>query len=97
MMTPTQRTYTDVETGYNCRLHTSNDLSKYHLIYEGQHDIIANGCEVNGFYISAFTPATIRLNTKKEIHLNSGQFYHLKEGEQVTHRKFMGFKKFTKI
>jgi len=97
MTTPTQRTYTDVETGYNCRLHTSNDASKFHLIYEGQGEKIADGSEVNGFYISAHTGAEIKLNTGKKIFVDRGNFYNLKEGEKVTHRKFIGFKKFTKI
>jgi hypothetical protein len=97
MTTPTQRTYTDAETGYNCRLHTSNDASKFHLIYEGQGEKIADGCEVNGFYISAHTGAEIKLNTGKKIFVDRCNFYNLKEGEKVTHRKFIGFKKFTKI
>lgn len=96
-MQATQRTYTDAETGYNCRLYTSQDASKYHLIYEGQPDKIADGSKVNGFYICAHTDTTIRTNLKKKIYLNRGTFYHLKEGEQVTHRKFIGFKKFIKI
>lgn len=96
-MQQTQRTFTNVETGYNCRLCTSQDASKYHLIYEGQPEQIADGSEVNGFYISAHTGTTIRLNTKKEIFIDRGEFYHLKEGEQVTHRKFIGFSKFTKL
>ena len=96
-MTATQRTYTDIETGYNTRLYTSLDGSKYHLIYEGQHDVIADGSEVNGFYISAHTGAEIKLNTGKKIKLNMGNFYHLKEGEKVTHRKFTGFNRFSKL
>jgi hypothetical protein len=96
-MTPTQRTFTDVESGYNCRLYTSNDANKYHLIFEGQTGIIADGCEVNGFYIAAHTGAEIKLNTGKKIFVNSGQFYNLKEGEKATHRKFIGFSKFVKI
>lgn len=97
MKTATQRTFTDVETGNNCRLYTSQDASKYHLIYEGQNDKISDGSEVNGFYISAHTGAEIKLNTKKTIFVDSGNFYHLKEGEKVTHRKFVGFSKFTKF
>lgn len=96
-MKATQRTFTDVETGHKCRLYTSADASRYHLIYEGQHQQIADGSEVNGFYIAAQTGATIRLNTKKELYVSNGQFYHLKEGEQVTHRKFIGFTKFSRI
>ena len=55
MKTATQRIFTDSETGFKCRLYTSNDASKYHLIYEGQNEKIADGSEVNGFYISAHT------------------------------------------
>lgn len=96
-MTPTKRIYTDVETGYQCRLYTSNDNSKFHLIYEGQPDKIADGNEVNGYYLSAHTGTTIRINCKKEIFVSSGQFYNLKEGEKITHRKFIGFPRFAKI
>lgn len=96
-MQPTQRTFTDAETGYNCRLYTSQDASKYHLIYEGQNNIIADGSEVNGFYIAAHTGAEIKLNTGKKVFVDMSQFYSLKEGEKVTHRKFIGFSKFTKI
>jgi hypothetical protein len=96
-MQPTQRTYTDAETGLNTRLYTSLDGSKFHLICEGQPDIIADGSEINGFYIAAHTGAEIKLNTGKKIFISCGSFYHLKEGEQVTHRKFVGFSKFTKL
>ncbi len=96
-MKPTQRTYTDVENGHTCRLYTSNDASKYHLIYEGQPNEIANGCEVNGFYLAAHTGATIKTNKGNELFVNRGEFYNLKEGEEVTHRKFIGFNKFSKI
>lgn len=98
-MEATARTYTDTETGLICRLHTSNDSSKYHLIYEGNkgENDPTDGTEVNGFYIAAHTGATIKLNTGKKIFVNSGEFYHLKEGEKATHRKFIGFKTFTRI
>jgi len=96
-LTPTQRTYTDIETGYTTRLHTSHDASQYHLIYEGQNDKIADGSEVNGFYLAAHTSVIIKLNTGKKIPVSSGSFYHLKENEKVTHRKFTGFTKFSKV
>lgn len=87
----TKRTYRNTETGENARLYASLDYSKFHLIYE-------DGNEVNGaFYIAAHTGAEIKLNTCKKIFVNSGEFYHLKEGEKVTHRKFIGFKRFLKI
>ena len=96
-MQATQRTFKDVETGYNFRLYTSQDASKYHLIAEGQHDKMADGCEVNGFYISSHTGVTIKINNSKLVKLNTGQFYNLKEDEKITHKKFVGFSKFTKI
>lgn len=97
-MTPTKRTYTDVETGYNCRLFTSQDASKYHLIYEANGpEAPADGSEVNGFYIAAHTGATIKTNLGKQIFVNSGQFYCYKAGEQVIARKFVGFNRFTKV
>jgi len=96
-MQPTQRTFINCETGFKTRLYTSADSSKYHLIYEGQNNIIADGSEVNGFYIAAHTGAEIKLNTGKKVFVDMSQFYSLKEGEKVTHRKFIGFSKFTKI
>ena len=70
---------------------------KHHLIYEGQHEKIADGCEVNGFYISAHTGAEIKLNTGKKIFVDRLEFYNCKEGEKVTHRKFIGFSRFSKL
>lgn len=96
-MQSTNRTFTDVEKGYKCRLYTSQDASTFHLIYEGQHDKIADGSEVNGFYLCAHTGVTIKINNKKIVQLDMGQFYHKKEGEVITHKKYTGFKKFTKI
>ena len=97
-MKQTQRTYTNVETGYNCRLYTSADASKHHLIYEANGpEAPAEGSEVNGFYLAAHSGATIKLNTGKQITLSMGQFYNLKDGERATHRKFTGFNKFSKI
>jgi len=96
-MTPTNRIFTDVETGYKCRLYTSQDNSKYHLIYEGQPDKIADGSQVNGFYICAHAGVTIKTSLNKQIKLDTGQFYHLNEKEQITHKKYTDFTKFTKI
>jgi hypothetical protein len=95
-MESTSRTFKDVENGHICRLYTSKDRSVYHLIYEGQDEIIADGSEVNGFYLLAHTGGIIRLNNKKELKLNAGQFYSLKESERVTHVKYVGFSRFTK-
>ncbi len=95
-MESTNRIFENVENGHKCRLYTSKDRSVYHLIYEGQDEIIADGSEVNGFYLLAHTGGTIRLNNNKEIELQAGQFYNLKESEKVTHVKYTGFKKFKK-
>ena len=88
-MEPTNRFFTNIETGIKYRLCTSQDNSKYHLM-NGNN-------EVNGFYISAHTGAHIKLNTGKVLFVNSGEFYNLKDGEKVTHRKFIGFSKFSKF
>jgi hypothetical protein len=97
-MQPTQRTYTNVETKYKCRIYTSLDGSKFHLIYEdNDSNAPSKGSEVNGYYIAPHTGATIKLNTGKQIFVNSGEFYNYKEGENATHRKFIGFTKFTKL
>jgi len=89
-MTKTKRTYTDTETGLTTHLYTSLDGSKYHLFH-------ADGSEVSGFYISAHTGAEIKLNSGKIVFVDRGNFYHLKEEEKVTHVKYIGFSKFTKI
>lgn len=96
-MQETNRIFTDVETNLVCRLYTSCDASKYHLIFEGQPDIIADGCEVNGFYVAPFAPVHIKVNNSRELYLEAGQFYNLKEGERVTHRKFITAKRYSKI
>lgn len=96
-MTPTNRIFRNVENGHECRLYTSKDNSQYHLIYEGQHDIIADGCEVNGFYLLAHTGATVKVNSKKQVKIGMGEFYNLKENEKVTHIKYTGFDRFTKL
>ena len=100
-MTRTNRTFTEVETKEVFVLFTSHDASKYHLISDGSKEL-AKGTSINGFYISAHTPQTIRLNTGKEVKLNTGEFYNLKEDEngiieEVTHKKYAGFKRFTKV
>jgi len=97
-MQATQRTYTNVETGFNCRLYTSLDGSKFHLIYEdNEPPAPVEGTEVDRFYLAAHSGATIKLNTGKKLEVSRGEFYNLKEGEQVTHRKFTGFSKFKKV
>lgn len=97
-MHQTQRSYQDVETGHKFNLWMDN-ADNFHLIAGPQQSEGAptEGTEINGFYISAHSGVTIKLNGKKQIKMDIGQFYHLKEGEQITHKKFTGFSKFTKI
>ncbi len=97
-MNPTQRTYTDTETGDKFRLYMNSEGNKYALITDGSDnpEAPAKGSKVNGFYLCAFTGVTIKINNKKLVKMANGEFYNLKEGETVTHKKFIGFKKFTK-
>ena len=90
METKTQRSYKNVETDVFYDLYMDNDKHNYSLIDK-------QGNRVNGFYLCPFDSVQIKLNTKQIISLSYGEFYNLKEGETVTHRKFCGFKKFTKI
>ena len=83
-MTQTQRTFTDIETGCNYRLYTSQDASKYHLLSEGQPEIIADNCEVNGFYLAAHTGITIRIvNTKEKCKKELDLFEYEFENKQI--------------
>ena len=88
-MSPTQRTYTDIETGKRFRMYTNHDHDIFKLICDGE--------EVGRFFACAFDSVTVRLNTGREISLSSGQFCSLKDGELITHKRYAGFKKFTKI
>lgn len=88
-MTKTQRSYTDKETGVVYRLHT-DQADRLRLIDR-------QGNECKAFYLSASVNTAIKLNTGEQISLSVGQFYTLKEGEQVTHRKFIGIGNFRKL
>ncbi len=98
-MKATNRTFTDVENGIEFRLYMHDQTHEYALIYDGgtKSTDYAKGTEINGFYISAHTDQQIKINGEKLIKLNTGQFYNMKEGEVVTHKKYAGFKRFTKI
>ena len=95
-MIATNRVYTDVETKEMFRLYSHPTNHSWHLISEGNKNI-ADGCEVNGFYLCAFDSVTIKINGSKIVSLGMGNFYNLKEGEIITHNKFAGFKKFTRV
>lgn len=92
-MNPTQRTYTDTETGDKFRLYMNSKGNKFALISDESQepDAPAKGTEVNGFYLCAFTGITIKINGSKQVEMARGEFYNLKEGETVTHKKFTGF------
>ena len=94
----TQRQFKDVESGYYFQLYKDN-TDNFHLIndkYQGE-EAPTIGTEVNGFFICAHCGITIKLNGKKQVKLNTGEFYNTKEGEEITHKKYIGFSKFTKI
>lgn len=88
-MRPTQRLYTDINTSINYRLYT-DDKQNYRLINLSKP-------EPTNFYLCAHTGATIKTSSGKEVQLDMGTFYSLKSGEKVTHIKYTGFKRFTKL
>lgn len=59
--------------------------------------LLANGMEQISKDICAHTGVTIKLNNKKTIKLDMGEFYNMKEGEVITHKKYIGFDKFIKV
>lgn len=92
----TKRQYMDVETNEYFDLYSDSNTHEFSLISNGSKRH-AKGTEVNGFYICSHTSCTIKINAKKQIYLPQGTFYNLKEGEKVTHRKFICFSRFTKV
>lgn len=91
----TQRAFTDVETGEIFVLYMHSETHQYKLISDGSGRL-AKGTEVNGFYIAAHSGVTVKINGKRQLFIDRGQFYNLKQGEKVTHKKYVGFTKFTK-
>lgn len=98
-MTPTQRTYKDVETGDVFRLYSDQTTGSFKLISDPTDDpmAMAGGTEVNGFYICSHSGAAIKINGKRIVKVPQGSFYNLKEGEQATHQKYTGLNQFRKI
>ena len=76
-----------------------NSVTDNELIYDNpKNDLdFAKGTSVNGFYLCPFDSVSIKLNTGKVINLSCGEFYALKENEEVTHKKYAGFAKFRKV
>lgn len=94
--TPTQRRFIDVETKEVFRLYSNENSSTFKLISDGSKKF-AKGTEVNGFFICSHTPCEIKINNKKIIKLDRTQFYTIKEEEKVTHKKYCGFDRFTRV
>lgn len=94
-MERTNRSFKDVEDKEIFVLYT-DEKERYRLISDGSEKF-AKGTEVNGFYICAHCGVTLKINNSKIIKLDDGEFYNFKENEVVTHKKYIGFKKFTKI
>lgn len=91
MYIPTERTYQHVFTGDKFRLYESDKTGKTKLLNE------STGEEPEAFYTSAFTGVTLRLKDKQEIYLKAGQFLPINSSNPITHKKYIGFKKFTKL
>jgi hypothetical protein len=94
-MVRTKRSFIDIEDKEVFVLYQESNDS-FRLISDGSEKY-AKGTEVNGFYICAHCGVTIKINNKKQITLPMGTFYNLKENEVITHKKYTGFDKFTKV
>lgn len=96
-MKKTARQYENIETGYIYSLY-QDQTDNFHLIIDEDQgpEAPAIGTECNGFYICAFTDTYIKINNTKVIKLPWGTFYNIKEGEEITHKKFFIEKKFRK-
>jgi hypothetical protein len=96
-MQPTERTFTEVQSGYLCRLYRDAVTHQTKLIYELPTGNIPHGTEPKNYYASHFEQQ-IKLNTGKIVTLSANTFYHCSNNERVTHRKIEGLhKKFVKI
>lgn len=89
-MQPTNRTYSHKETGEKFRLYSHQETHAIALISE------QTGCKLNSFLLAAFTPIEFKLMDGKIISLNAGEVLPIPEGNQATHRKFPGQKRFIK-
>lgn len=64
----TQREFTDAETGIKYSLFMHQDTHDYKLIITEKNDTLANGAEVNGFYICTHTDVQIKVNNSKNYY-----------------------------
>lgn len=90
MLKQTERSYRNIDDDKLYRLYMDNITHNYALI--NQDTIIQDN-----FYLAAHTAVEIKINNSRIISLNRGFFCCLKPNEKVTHKKYAGFKRFTKI
>lgn len=87
----TQRSYTNLETKERFNMWRNENTHENILVSK-------SGERFNGpVYIAAFTATYIKLNTKKVVYINNGEFYHLKEGEKAISKRFFIEPRFRKI
>lgn len=91
MYIPKERTYQHVFSGDKFRLYESDKTGKTKLINE------STGEEPEAFYACALIGVTLRLKDKQEIYLKAGQFLPINTNNPITHKKYIGFKRFSKI
>ena len=85
----TQRQFKEVNTGVLYYLHCDQYTNKTHL----END---EGEQINAYFYNARTTTTVKTN-KRTVSLNVGQFLHIEPGETLTHQKYLGRTKFSKI
>ena len=102
MLQPTNRTFRDTETGEEFTLYMHSETHEYALIKDEKSkglnpEECCLGTRINGWYLSAHSGVTIKINNKKIVKIAMGEFYNLKEDEIITHKKYNGFKRFSKV
>lgn len=99
LLIPTNRKVKNVISGDIFRLYNDPNGSVFRLISDSDDNNgrIAGGSEVNGFYLVMNAGVTIKINGSKTIKLGPGEFYNLLDGEKITHKKYVGSKRFSKV
>lgn len=54
------------------------------------------GEQIRGYFYNTWTDTTIK-TTKRTVFLKIGQFVHLEKGEKLTHQKYFGKTRFSKL
>ena len=85
----TQRQFNEVTTGKPYYLHCDPYTNKTHL----END---EGEQIKAYFYNAWTTTTVKTN-ERTVSLNVGQFLQLEPGETLTHQKYLGRTKFSKI